>query len=478
MSATTTATPARSDVAAKALSLAAAALAAVGATLTGLAVGGGSKLLVVMPLAIGVSVLLGVIALTRFGAYVFLMLLMRSSVDLAKLSGPAAGSTAENGAATRGADPSSILAAIFLIAAAMWLAAQYRAGGGKLPGSPLRRALCVFALGGVLSIAGSGQPAVSAVESLRIISVVAMFAVLEQMMRDREATLRVLLAVFLSLAAPLLYTAGGFLLGMPPAESKGSFTRITGTFTQSNTFGRYLMVMLVFSVAVYPHLSRRAKTFLVPAIVLSSVFLLLTYTRTALLGTVLGLIVVGVLQSKRVLIGLAVIAIAALIFVPQLASRFSVLTSTETVSAGRAPSGNSLEWRVSYWSKVLPLANQNPVTGIGLNQTQYQTSKAKQPHSDFVRAYVETGLLGLAAYLVMLCSLLATGWRAVRASPETGLDRGIAVGFLGCATAFVAVSVAANVMSNVVTLWYLVAFGAAAVGVTYRSEHSVVRPAT
>jgi len=269
MSATTTATPARSDTAAKALSLAAAALAAVGATLTGLAVGGGSKLLVVMPLAIGVSVLLGVIALTRFGAYVFLMLLMRSSVDLAKLSGPAAGSTAENGAATRGADPSSILAAIFLIAAAMWLAAQYRAGGGKLPGSPLRRALCVFALGGVLSIAGSGQPAVSAVESLRIISVVAMFAVLEQMMRDREATLRVLLAVFLSLAAPLLYTAGGFLLGMPPAESKGSFTRITGTFSQSNTFGRYLMVMLVFSVAVYPHLSRRAKTFLMPAIVLS-----------------------------------------------------------------------------------------------------------------------------------------------------------------------------------------------------------------
>jgi hypothetical protein len=47
-------------------------------------------------------------------------------------------------------------------------------------------------------------------------------------------------------------------------------------------------------------------------------------------------------------------------------------------------------------------------------------------------------------------------------SPPGSLDRGVAVGFLGCAVAFIAVSLAANVLSNVVLLWYLFAFAAAA----------------
>jgi putative inorganic carbon (hco3(-)) transporter len=111
---------------------------------------------------------------------------------------------------------------------------------------------------------------------------------------------------------------------------------------------------------------------------------------------------------------------------------------------------------------VLPLANSSPVTGIGLTSTQFATDEAKQPHNDFVRAYVETGLIGLGAYLAVLVALVALGLRAVRVSPPGTLDRGVAVGFLGCAVAFVAVSLAANVLSNVVLLWYLFAFAAAA----------------
>jgi putative inorganic carbon (HCO3(-)) transporter len=97
-----------------------------------------------------------------------------------------------------------------------------------------------------------------------------------------------------------------------------------------------------------------------------------------------------------------------------------------------------------------------------LNQTKFSTTKAKQPHNDFIRAYVETGLVGLFAYVAMLVSLVLLGRRAIRRTRKGTFERGVAAGFLGCAVAFIAVSFVANVISNVVNLWYFIAFAACA----------------
>lgn len=445
----------------------AVAVAAATAAASGMSVGTGSKIAVVLPLALAAGVGLGLLALTRFQAYVMLMLVLRSSLDLAKLSGPAAGNTATNTAGSRALDPASLLAVLFLLAAALWLAAQHRERG-RLPGSPLRRALVVFVAAAALSTLGSANPQASALEVLRILSVVAMFAVLEQMMVDRAAAKQLLAAAFLSTIFPLAYTTAGYLIGNPPTEAKGSFLRVTGPFNQSNTFGRYLMLMVIFGAALYPHLSRRLKLPMAALLAGCGAFLLLTYTRTAIVGTVIGLVIVGLVQSKRLLLGLVVAAVCALLLVPQLSGRFTSVTDLSSTSG--QPSGNSLLWRLNYWTEVLPLANSNPVTGIGLNMTQYNTDAAKQPHNDFIRAYVELGLIGLGAYLAMIIALVGLGRRAVRVSRPGTLDRGVAAGFLGCAVAFVAVSASANVTSNVVSLWYLFAFAAAASAVVLRRQ--------
>jgi putative inorganic carbon (HCO3(-)) transporter len=204
------------------------------------------------------------------------------------------------------------------------------------------------------------------------------------------------------------------------------------------------------------------------------VFLLLTYTRTAILGALLGLLVVGFVQSKRLLFGIVVIVVGVLLLVPQLSSRFTGLSES---SPAFGPDNNSLTWRLDYWTEVLPLARSNPVTGIGIRMTERQTDEAKQPHNDFIRTYVETGLIGLSAYVALLISLVTLGRRAVRASPRRSLERGVGAGFLGCAVAFIAVSVSANIISNVVTLWYLFAFAAAASAVVrlqrWRSAETV-----
>lgn len=422
------------------------------------AMGEGSKMAVVLPLAAGVGLLMVFLASSRFSAYLLLTLGVRSSLDLAKLSG--------SDGAPRALDPAVLVGVLFLGAGLLWLAGQYRARG-RLPGSPLRTAMLVFLFACSLSIAGSGDLGSSLLEAVRIASVVMMFVVVEQVCADERRMRHVLLAVFASAIVPLAVTAVGFLSGHGRVEEKGDFTRVTGTFNQSNEFGRYLMLMIIMGVALYPALPARARRPMAVLLLASGASLIPTYTRSALLATFVGLVVVGLVHNKRFVFVLLAGGALALLAVPSLSARFGDLGGSETEDNTGVPE-SSLTWRLNYWQQVLPLARQNPVTGIGLAQTQRLTDNQQPPHNDYVRAYVETGLVGFSAYLLLLWMLVSTGRHALAAAPRGSLDRAVAAGFCGCAVAFVAVSAVANVFSNVVTLWYFAAFAGAAAAVLRR----------
>jgi putative inorganic carbon (hco3(-)) transporter len=438
----------------------AVALAAGLAASVGLGVGEPSKGAVVLPLAVAGALALVCLSLMHFSAYVAVMLLVRSSVDLGRLS------DASGGPVARILNPSSIFAVVFIVAAVAWIAAQ-RDHWGPVRGSGLRAALLVFVGAAALSTVGSRDAVNSTVETVRILAAVMMFVVVEQLARDPRRMRTILVAVYGSLVVPLGLVAVGFLTGGPRTEEKGGFIRIIGPFAQSNVFGRYLMLLLVMGVAIYPHVEGRARRLLGAVLVGSAISLLLTYTRSALIGAVLGIVVIGLYHNRRVLGGLVVVGVVAALVVPGIAARFAELGSE---SPNDPNPGNSLQWRLGYWTDVLPLASRNPATGIGVGQTQFFTEKQVQPHNDFLRAYVETGIVGLIAYITMLAMLVRTGRKAVRSSAPHTLERGIAVGFLGCVTAFVAASAVSNVFSNVVSLWYFFAFAGAAAAIVHRAE--------
>ncbi|MEO6999687.1 MAG: O-antigen ligase family protein [Terracoccus sp.] len=447
-----------------------AALAAVAATVSALATLAHSKTWVYLPLLAGVGIVLGVLAITRFAGFVYLLLLTRTGLDLLKLSGPAAGNTNTNSAVSRGLDPSTLAGVLFVIAGVLWLLAQYSAGG-RPPRSRLGVAWLAVVGAGALSLFGSQAPLVSLIGLTRIVAVAVMFLVMEQLIHDTTSMRRALVVAFCSLVIPLAYTAFGFVIGHPAADVKSSFVRITGPFTQSTTLARYLAFMLVFGIAILPYVKGRLRVVLLGGLGLSGVFLLLTLTRGALLATALGLVGIALVQRRwKLLLSLGATALLALVLVPGLGSRLDAVTQERAV--GQAPNSNSLQWRLSYWAETLPLANRNPVNGIGVDMTQYKTDVAKQPHNDFIKAYVETGLLGLAAYLFLCWQLVAIGIRAVAVTAKDTCERGVAVGYLACSCMFVLQSVAANVISSVVVLWYLAVFAGAALAVTRMANRS------
>ncbi|MDG4772283.1 O-antigen ligase family protein [Solwaraspora sp. WMMD792] len=453
------------------LSVLAAVAAAAVAVTAGLALAAGDRRGVVLPIALVAGAAVGVLAITRFSGYVILMLAVRPLLDVVKLSGPTAG-RADTDQASRLSDPSTMVAVLFLLAAGLWLAAQLRRSG-RLRGTPLGWAMLLVGATALVSALGANRPTPSLLEAMRILTVVVMFVVLEQLMPDRAAVRRILIACYGSLALALLYTVLVSAFGQVPSEVKGQFIRVSGPFSQSTTFGRYLMFMIVFGFAIYRFLARRAQLVLAVLLGLSLVFLMLTNTRSAILGAALGLVVVAVLhRSGRMLATLLVVAVAGVSLLPSVGDRFAQLAEDRPTGGG--PTGNTLQWRVDYWAEIVTLANRNPVTGIGPNMTQHETSEAKKPHNDLLRAYVETGLAGLLAYLAMLVLLLYTARTALRRAPPDSLERGVAVGFAGCAVVFIAVSLGSNVISNVVTLWYFVAFAAAASAIAHGRTTSAI----
>ncbi len=437
------------------------AIAVVVAAIVSVAgIAGGQAKWFVLPLAAVAGLCLAVFAATRFDSFVLLLLGLRASVDSLQFGGGSSATARGGGAATLGITPASLLSVLFLLAAFLWLAARLRSGNAvKLSG--MSWALIVFWLAAVASLSGSHHISAGGAELLRMLSTVLMFIVLEQLITTRRMMKRTLVAVFASSLIPLSYTLYGLVLGHPATEVKQGFTRILGTFAQSNGYARYLALIILFGVAIHPYVKGRLKTGLTAVLVLSGIFLVLTLVIGALIATALGIVLLGLLQRRTALIvAFIVLLIATISLAPGLSSRISVLQTQQQI--GGQTTGNSLEGRFSYWTEVLPLANSNPVTGIGLDSTQYETDAAKQPHNDFLRAYVETGIIGLLTYVAMLCTLIATCARAFRRTKRGTADNAIAAGALVCVLGFALESTAANVITEVSTMWYLLAFVAVA----------------
>ena len=303
-----------------------------------------------------------------------------------------------------------------MAAALLWLAA--RAYRGVRISSTLTLPLMFFTVACLLSVFTSQLKGLSAVEFSRILSVVVMAIVLERLAVDPPAVKRIMFAAMGSALIPLLASLGTYAIGAPLMDKRAALQdgikRVRGTFDQANGFSRYLLFIIIMGVALYPHLPKRWRIPMLGGLAGLGVLMILTYTRSSWLALVVGLLVVGWLQSKKLLLVLIAMGLGVALFVPSVVNRFSDLTASNGPSTALTGEGNSLAWRFSYWTQVVNLAADNPVTGIGLRVTEVISGGNKQPHNDFVRAYVELGAIGLMAYILLLIAMARVAVRGVR----------------------------------------------------------------
>jgi O-antigen ligase len=196
--------------------------------------------------------------------------------------------------------------------------------------------------------------------------------------------------------------------------------RFSGVY-HPNTVGSFCAVLVMAAVASERWRGRRW----IPgaAIAVGTVVLLLTRSRTALGGLVLALAVRWVLAARapRRLLALAAcawLALAALfVFDDAL-----VASAPSAVLMARGDSDvETLSGRTALWSMLLSYWGDRPLLGHGLGgfwtprhiQQIYLAQRwpVSEAHSTYLDLLLDTGVVGLASYLLVLGAAL---WRAAR----------------------------------------------------------------
>lgn len=353
---------------------------------------------------------------------------------------------------------------VVLAVGGTWLAARWRSGALTL--SPLGRAVIAFVAAALVAVVIAPDLPGALVEWSRVATIGVMLLVVEQLATGQRFRRRVVVAVLVAAIAPVLVALHQAVTGTGLLEA-GGFRRVTGTLVHPNPLAAFgmLVVVLLTAVAVH-HGSVVVRWGLGTAGAVVVVVVHLTYTRAAWIAVVLGVATVAALASRRLLVATAALVCLMVLLVPGSTARFADLADSETP---RGESGNSWAWRLDYWGGALDLAQESPLTGIGLKQVAAQSEEAKQPHNDILRAYVEMGVLGLLAYVWLLTRMARTAGRAVRAARSTGRrdDVVLAAACAGTVVGYVAMCLVANLMSQVVVGLYLAAIVGAAGGIAH-----------
>lgn len=192
--------------------------------------------------------------------------------------------------------------------------------------------------------------------------------------------------------------------------------RISGPSSHVMTFSGLLLPLSVMMLFLW---WRRRKWWQLTACVLSTLTLLLTFTRSVWLGWVIAALVVVLATRARVAFYALPAVILFITFMPL--DLFSRLISTFDMKQ------SSNFDRIRMLQAGTEMIRDHPVFGVGLTNVKetyalYRKHDAPRPrpphlHNNFIQLWAERGILGVSSYLLLLALFFReciAGWKGPR----------------------------------------------------------------
>jgi len=220
-----------------------------------------------------------------------------------------------------------------------------------------------------------------------------------------------------------------------------------GEAGEPNTFGGYLLFMLGIAVGVLLEATRvRTRLLSLGFVMLAGLPFLYTLSRASYLGVIPLVAVLALLSSRRRLMMGALILLlvgsplVAYLFPTPVVKRvlytFEPEVGQPTITLGRIAFDPSTSARFIGFQQAIEGWMTRPILGYGVTGFGFMDVQ-------YARALVETGVVGLAAFLWLIWSVLRSGLHAFRTLKDP-VDRGLALGFLAGTVGLLTHAIGAN----------------------------------
>lgn len=342
--------------------------------------------------------------------------------------------------------PSTLLEVLIGITFVLWAAGRYQAREWHPTRTPLEIPLAVFLLAGLIGIAVSPDHvgALGIYRAYFIEPAVLFYLALDLLRKPDD--FRIVLAGF---AAGTTVFAIANLGAWAHALATTRLVDIDlgnapkALYTSPNSVAMFLepAVTLAAGFALYSS-NRRDRTAALVCLPFLLASLVATLSRAGLLTlAVLALVALITIRRRRLKLGLLVAGVVAgvgLLQIPAIKLRMAHQFDPSYPY-------NTFEGRLQIWSDTLHMLRDHPIFGAGLRgyaivMRPYVTTPKGLPelyaHNIFLSMWVEIGLLGLAAFAVLLGMLLWRGWTSF--SKAEGFPKAL---LWGTSAAFVAITV-------------------------------------
>jgi hypothetical protein len=212
--------------------------------------------------------------------------------------------------------------------------------------------------------------------------------------------------------------------------SEGVLRRAQGVFYEASTLGNMCVFFLVMiAVAMFdpraPRISSRAT--LATAAALFAAALIFSYSRGSVVNLVVAMAALGLIRRapmwKSALVLLGSVAAGSLILhfaFPAVSDSYWMRLSASVQYIGSSPNG-VLSGRLTAWKTLLGFLAREPwngIFGIGYKTLPYSDFAGRHIIADntYLSLLVETGVTGLAVFLLMNAAILRVAWRAAKST--------------------------------------------------------------
>ena len=295
----------------------------------------------------------------------------------------------------------SITQISFAIGALAWLLKTHLTKSWKeLRGTYVGIAILCFCLACVLSIITSVDFGSSLKLLKKLLQFIILFWVANAVQDEKQRDLLFKLVIVAGVATAL----NGLLPLLKPSffstESLYGGTRPTGTMGAPSTFSAILMIVgLVTLGRLLFH--KHKEYWVIGSIAVIGLCLMLTVTRQAWLGFLIGTVFLLFFWNKKYLLLIPLLLVGLLLLAPEgMKDRLHSYTNLKD---------NTLQQRISTWKGAWKILKDYPITGCGFKcvdsiYSQYPDPSGKIAHyrgmhSNLFQLLVDTGIVGLGTWI-------------------------------------------------------------------------------